>query len=165
MNPSSRPYLDRFARRVCLVVPEYRGSRLLYPCGSLVLGLLLSECAGMFAQEAKADWFKDHWHLVKSVWHKAGGTRVTEEGTPSQPTISRLLTTFSEATFARLVYEDERKQLRTEWEAYLKRCKAKTIARRKKIVPRKPSRAPNIASTGKPARAAKAKIPDETKLT
>ena len=165
MDPFPRPYLDRFVRRICLVIPEYRGPRLSYPYGSLVLGLLLSECAGMFAQEAKADWFEDHWYLVKRIWHKAGGTQVEEDGTPSQPTISRLLTTFSEETFSRLVYDDERRQLGNEWEAYLKHCKAGTIARRKKIVPRGPSRVPSTPSMERPAKAAQAKRQVVTKST
>ena len=164
MDSQAGSYLDRFARRVCMVLPEYRGPRLSYPCGALAIGLLLSECAGMTAQEAKADWFEDHWHLVKEVWHRAGGMRVTNEGTPSQPTISRMLNTFSEETFARLVYADERKQLRHEWEAYLQRCEDEAADPKKSVLSR-PSRGPSIASTEKPAKAVRAKKRDETRST
>jgi hypothetical protein len=125
-------YLDRFVRRVCVVVPEYRGPKLQYPCGALVLGLLLCECAGRFSQRSKEAWLKKHWHWIKKIWAQGGGQRVTEKGTPSQSTISRLLAMFSEETFARLVYADERRQLWEEWDAYLKKCKVGVISRRGK---------------------------------
>lgn len=125
-------YLDRFVYRVCIVVPEYRGPRLKYPVGALLLGLLLCECAGRFSQRSKEEWLKEHWHWIKKLWVKAGGQAVREKGTPSQSTISRLLSTFSEATFARLVYKDERLQLWQEWDDYLKASRAGVIDRRKK---------------------------------
>lgn len=125
-------YLDRFVHRVCMVVPEYRGAKLRYPCGALILGLLLAECAGRFSQRSKESWLKKHWHWIKKIWVKGGGSAVIENGTPSQSTISRLLATFSEETFARLVYEDERRQIWDEWSNYLKKSKARVIGRRKK---------------------------------
>lgn len=125
-------FLDRFVRRVCVVVPEYRGSKLKYPVGALLLGLLLCECAGRFSQRSKEEWLKAHWHWIKKIWTKYGGARVTEKGTPSQSTISRLLSTFSEETFSRLVYRDERSQLWGEWRVYLEKSKAGVIGRRKK---------------------------------
>ena len=125
-------YLERFVRRVCVVLPEYRGPKLKYPVGALVLGLLLCECAGRFSQRSKEEWLKAHWHWIKKMWAQHGGQRVTEKGTPSQSTISRLLAMFSEETFSRLVYEDERQQLWAEWAAYLSQSKAGVISRRKK---------------------------------
>lgn len=133
MNGSSS-YLHRFVRRVCVMVPEYRGARLLYPCGTLLLGMLLCECAGRFSQRAKARWLKKHWRWIKEIWERAGGEPIVEEATPSQSTISRLLSTFSEETFARLVYEDERKMIWAEWDAYLESRKpsgADSAARKK----------------------------------
>jgi hypothetical protein len=126
------PYLDRFVRRVCVVVPEYRGPKLEYPVGALILGVLLCECAGRLSQRSKARWLEKHWHWIKKMWLAGGGQRITAKGTPSQSTISRLLSMFSEETFARLVYDDERRQLWSEWDAYLKRCKADVLGRRKK---------------------------------
>jgi hypothetical protein len=125
------PYLDRFVKRVCVAVPEYRGLKLRYPCGSLVLGLLLSECAGRLSQRSKEAWLEKHWHWIKQLWARGGGKQVSETGTPSQSTISRLLTTFSEETFSRLVYADERCQLKDEWEGYLNRCEAATADKKK----------------------------------
>ena len=128
----SVPYLDQFVRRVCVVVPEYRGLRLKYPVGSLLLGLLLCECAGCFSQRSKEEWLKEHWHWIKEFWVKSSGQAVKANGTPSQSTISRLLSTFSEATFARLVYKEERSQLWQEWDNYLKASKADSISAKKK---------------------------------
>src|SRR5437868_3538030 len=87
-------YLERFVKRVCVVIPEYRGPKLDYPVGSLVLGILLCECAGRFDQRAKAKWLKKKWPWIKKLWHKHGGSEVEGDGTPSQSTISRLLSTF-----------------------------------------------------------------------
>jgi hypothetical protein len=129
----SRPlYLERFVKRVCLVVPEYRGPHLSYPVGALILGILLCECAGRHAQRAKAKWLKKHWRWIKKLWHSLGGERIDAKGTPSQPTISRLLSTFSEETFARLVFQEERVQVWGEWRSYRQTCKAEVIDRRKK---------------------------------
>ena len=72
-------YLDRFVRRVCVVVPEYRGLRLRYPVGALLLGLLLCECAGRLSQRSKEEWLKEHWHWIKKLWVKAGGQAVKEK--------------------------------------------------------------------------------------
>lgn len=125
-------FLERFVSRVCVSVPEYRGPRLSYPVGALLLGMLLCECAGRFAQRSKAKWLKKHWRWIKKLWCKYGGPRIDAEGTPSQSTISRLLEGVSEETFARLVLEDEREQIWAEWHRYRAKCKAETIDRRKK---------------------------------
>lgn len=133
MDAESRSlYLERFISRVCLVVPEYRGPRRTYPVGALLLAVLLCECAGRFAQRSKAKWLKKHWRWIKKLWHKFGGVRIEANGTPSQSTISRLLSEFSEETFARLVFDEERDQVWSEWLIYRKKCKAETLDRRKK---------------------------------
>lgn len=129
---SRMDFLERFVSRVCVLVPEYRGPRLSYPVGSLLLGMLLCECAGRFAQRSKAKWLKKHWRWIKKIWSKFGGERIEAEGTPSQSTISRLLAEFSEETFARLVFQNEREQIWAEWRSYRAKCKAETIDRRKK---------------------------------
>jgi hypothetical protein len=71
------------------------------------------------------------------MWVKNGGQPGREKKTPSQSTISRLLGSFSEETFSRLVYSDERKQISAEWDLYLKRSKEEVINRRKKKKARK----------------------------
>ena len=125
-------YLERFVKRVCLVVPEFRGPHLSYPVGALILGVSLSECAGRLAQRSKAKWLKKHWRWIKRLWHQLGGERIDAKGTPSQSTISRLLSTFSEETFARLVVEDEQNQMWSEWRTYRQKCTAELLDRRKK---------------------------------
>lgn len=132
-NSQSRTrFLERFVTRVCLVVPEYRGPRLSYPVGALLLGMLLCECAGRNAQRSKAKWLKKNWRWIKQVWWQSGGKRFEAKGTPSQSTISRLLAGLSEETFARLTFDDEREQIWAEWRSYQQTCKLHLSEWRKK---------------------------------
>lgn len=157
--------LGRFVRRVCGVVPDYRGSKISYPAGLLILGILLAECAGRLTQDSKEIWFQSHWDWVVKLWLKYGGKPPRKTGTPSQSTISRLLSEFSEATFSRLVFQNERMLLWDQWDSYLADERQSSSSKKKSQPQMKLSNhARNIVSMGKRAPVASAKRPDGVKL-
>ena len=125
-----------------------------------MLGLLLAECAGRLSQRSKAIWFESHWEWIVKLWEKYGGSPISRGATPSQSTISRMLTLFSEETFSRLVYKDERLQLWEEWDSYTR--SDDEIAKKKTKVQ---NPYPSFASTVKQEQVAQAKTQVEARLT
>ncbi len=157
--------LGRFVKRVCNALPDYRGSKISYPVGLLVLGFVLAECAGRLTQDSKEVWFQFHWHWIVKLWLKYGGEPPRKKGTPSQSTISRLLSDLSESTFSRLVFQHERLLLWDQWESYLKdESQDDTLKKRAGTTSKQASQSLSIASMARAAPVALANKQVDAKL-
>lgn len=124
-------YLTTFLN-VCIEQQECRDPRgVRYPSGLLVLGLTLSECAGMQAQRSKSIWLRENWKWIVRYWLKVSTRKPNSKGTPSQSCLSRFLAVLDSKNFGNTMASSERNALLKEWEKY-KKYEKKRIKKRKK---------------------------------
>jgi Transposase DDE domain len=117
---------------VCLSLPECRSARgLRYPCGFIVVCLLLCQCAGRGDQRSMAIWIKENWKMLTKLWRKMKGHKICGKGSVSQSCISRFLTLFDETSLAKLMTAAELSVFSSEWRSFVKAQRAQQVRRRK----------------------------------
>lgn len=125
---------------MCLELPDDRCDRgLPYPIGLMLFGVFLAICAARTTQRSQAIWFRYHWRWIVKVWRAAKGAKPGRSGPPSQPTISRFLSTFDPRYLASLMTQYGRDGFADEWKDYVKKTRETQKAQRNARKARKPN--------------------------
>ena len=101
-----------------------------HPIGLVVFAIFLAICAGKTSQRSQAIWLIYHWRWIVRAWIQANGLKPLRRRSPSQPTISRLLSGYDSRYLSDLMTRSACGSFADDWKDTIKKSERLSNTRR-----------------------------------